>query len=228
MSAKAWRVGHHRSTLRGGLSRNRSQITSDRTAQNLLVPAINEKACTAGVSWKVDRSAEINVGYEITPPDDAQLHRSERRGIADQQRAVVHAGQSALFLTGKVVMSTSRAVLRQPESYRESHLPSGVERLQRPAALGRAVELAFLRWEKKDLQPTERFWRDSGLHVQCRGQSPRRRHGTLRRHRRQGSTQSLPRSGIPDVGRHRSPLLREGVGGTLAATRRHPWRRSRY
>ena len=62
-------------------------------------------------------------------------------------------------------MSTVRTVLRQPDTYPESHLPPGVERLQRPAALGRAVELAFLRWEKTHLQPTERFWRDFGMHV---------------------------------------------------------------
>ena len=42
-------------------------------------------------------------------------------------------------------MSYPRAVLRQPESYPESRLPPGVQPLQRPPALGRAVELAFLR-----------------------------------------------------------------------------------
>jgi hypothetical protein len=57
------------------------------------------------------------------------------------------------------------AVLRQPESYRESRLPPGVQPLRRPAALGRAVELAFLRWEKCELAPSERFWRDFGFHI---------------------------------------------------------------
>jgi hypothetical protein len=57
------------------------------------------------------------------------------------------------------------SVLRQPESYRESRLPPGVQPLRRPAALGRAVELAFLRWEKRELAPTERFWRDFGFHI---------------------------------------------------------------
>ena len=33
------------------------------------------------------------------------------------------------------------------------------------AAIGRAVELAFLRWEKRRLAPTERFWRDFGMHI---------------------------------------------------------------
>lgn len=62
-------------------------------------------------------------------------------------------------------MNKQRAVLRQPESYRESRLPPGVQRLQRPVPMGRAVELAFLRWEKKRLGPTERFWRDFGMCV---------------------------------------------------------------
>ena len=54
-------------------------------------------------------------------------------------------------------MSSHRAVLRQPESYPESRLPQNVHRLHRPVAMGRAVELAFLRWEKRDLRATERF-----------------------------------------------------------------------
>lgn len=62
-------------------------------------------------------------------------------------------------------IGAGRAVLRQPQSYKESRLPPGVESLRRPASLGRAVELAFLRWEKKDLVPTERFWRDFGFHI---------------------------------------------------------------
>ena len=41
----------------------------------------------------------------------------------------------------------------------------GVHRLTRPPALGRAVELAFLRWEKRRLAPTEAFWRDFGFHI---------------------------------------------------------------
>ena len=62
-------------------------------------------------------------------------------------------------------MKGSTAVLRQPESTPESRLPADVQRLRRPPALGRAVELAFLRWEKRRLAPTERFWRDFGFHV---------------------------------------------------------------
>ncbi|RZL89561.1 MAG: biphenyl-2,3-diol 1,2-dioxygenase [Variovorax sp.] len=57
------------------------------------------------------------------------------------------------------------AVLRQPESTPESRLPADVQRLPRPPALGRAIELAFLRWEKRRLAPTERFWRDFGFHI---------------------------------------------------------------
>lgn len=50
----------------------------------------------------------------------------------------------------------------------ESRLPPGVQRLARPPAIGRAIELAFLRWEKRDLGPTERFWLDFGLHIASR------------------------------------------------------------
>jgi len=56
-------------------------------------------------------------------------------------------------------------VLREPESQPESRLPAQVQQLQRPQPLGRAVELSFLRWEKRQLAPTERFWRDFGMHV---------------------------------------------------------------
>jgi hypothetical protein len=62
-------------------------------------------------------------------------------------------------------MVKTKAVLRQTESYRESRLPPEVQPLRRPPALGRAVELAFLRWEKRELAPTERFWRDFGFHI---------------------------------------------------------------
>jgi catechol 2,3-dioxygenase-like lactoylglutathione lyase family enzyme len=58
--------------------------------------------------------------------------------------------------------------LRRAEEVPESRLPPGVHRLPRPQAVGRAVELAFLRWEKRDLAPTERFWRDFGMHVVSR------------------------------------------------------------
>ena len=62
-------------------------------------------------------------------------------------------------------MAKAKALLRQPASYNESRLPPEVQPLRRPPALGRAVELAFLRWEKRALAPTERFWRDFGLHI---------------------------------------------------------------
>lgn len=62
-------------------------------------------------------------------------------------------------------MTRMNAVLRQPESCPQSRLPTHVQPLPRPPALGRAVELAFLRWEKRRLAPTERFWRDFGLHI---------------------------------------------------------------
>ena len=61
--------------------------------------------------------------------------------------------------------TTARAVLRQAEPHFESRLPPGVKPLSRPEAIGRAVELAFLRWEKRRLAPTEQFWRDFGMHI---------------------------------------------------------------
>jgi hypothetical protein len=62
-------------------------------------------------------------------------------------------------------MSRIQAVLRQPESFTDGRLPAPVQPLPRPRAAGRAVELAFLRWEKRALGPTERFWRDFGFHI---------------------------------------------------------------
>jgi hypothetical protein len=62
-------------------------------------------------------------------------------------------------------MASRAAVLHQPESQPESRLPASVECLLRPQPIGRAVELAFLRWEKRQLGPTERFWRDFGMHI---------------------------------------------------------------
>ena len=61
-----------------------------------------------------------------------------------------------------------RAVLRQTESTFESRLPPAVKPLPRPEPIGRAIELAFLRWEKRRLEPTERFWRDFGMHIVSR------------------------------------------------------------
>lgn len=51
------------------------------------------------------------------------------------------------------------------EEVPESKLPSSVKRLPRPPAVGRATELAFLRWEKRDLDATARFWQDFGMHI---------------------------------------------------------------
>jgi len=56
-----------RLTLRAGFSRNRGQIDSSRTAQNLLVPAIHDKALTAGLSWALDQKSELSLGYEVNP-----------------------------------------------------------------------------------------------------------------------------------------------------------------
>ena len=54
-------------TLRGGLSRNQRQITSDRTLQNLLSPAINNVAYTFGASMKLDPKSDISFSMEHNP-----------------------------------------------------------------------------------------------------------------------------------------------------------------
>ena len=59
----------------------------------------------------------------------------------------------------------NNVTLREPQSYPESRLPPGVQALRRPSPLGRAVELALLRWEKRRLEPTARFWRAFGFHI---------------------------------------------------------------
>ena len=56
-----------RFTLRAGFSRNHGQIDSARAAQNLLVPAIHDKAFTAGVSWALDPKSDLSIGYELNP-----------------------------------------------------------------------------------------------------------------------------------------------------------------
>jgi hypothetical protein len=53
--------------------------------------------------------------------------------------------------------------LRLPEATPQSRLPATVQPLPRPAAAGRAVALAFLRWQKRSLHDTERFWREFGF-----------------------------------------------------------------
>ena len=53
--------------------------------------------------------------------------------------------------------------LPPPQAFPQSRLPAEVQALSRPAAAGRAVALAFLRWQKNSLTPTERFWRDFGF-----------------------------------------------------------------
>jgi catechol 2,3-dioxygenase-like lactoylglutathione lyase family enzyme len=53
--------------------------------------------------------------------------------------------------------------LQAPNEYAESALPAGVRRLARPGGLARATQLAFLRFEKADLDEAQRFWTDFGL-----------------------------------------------------------------
>jgi len=54
-------------------------------------------------------------------------------------------------------------VLRAPPEYPESALPAHVQKLARPAALQKATQLAFLRFDKADLDQAQRFWTDFGL-----------------------------------------------------------------
>lgn len=53
--------------VRAGYSRNRSQISSDRAVQNLLVPAIHDRAWTVGLGWTISPTTSIDVGYELNP-----------------------------------------------------------------------------------------------------------------------------------------------------------------
>lgn len=57
----------------------------------------------------------------------------------------------------------SHTVLRAPPEYPESALPAHVRKLARPAALQKATQLAFLRFDKTDLDKAQRFWTDFGL-----------------------------------------------------------------
>ncbi|RZI85048.1 MAG: biphenyl-2,3-diol 1,2-dioxygenase [Rubrivivax sp.] len=54
-------------------------------------------------------------------------------------------------------------VLRAPPEYPESALPAHVRKLPRPAALQKATQLAFLRFDKTDLDEAQRFWTDFGM-----------------------------------------------------------------
>lgn len=54
-------------------------------------------------------------------------------------------------------------VLRAPPEHPESLLPPHVQKLMRPEPMHTASELAFLRFEKKNLKKAEAFWLDFGL-----------------------------------------------------------------
>lgn len=54
-------------------------------------------------------------------------------------------------------------VLRAPPEHPESALPVHVHKLARPVPLQKATQLAFLRFEKADLDEAQRFWSDFGL-----------------------------------------------------------------
>ena len=58
--------------------------------------------------------------------------------------------------------------LQCPPEYEEEHRPVHVRKLERPHALVKAQRLAFLRFGKKDLDSSERFWQDFGLETRVR------------------------------------------------------------
>lgn len=60
-------------------------------------------------------------------------------------------------------MKSYETTLAQPQSQGQSSLPPHIQVVQRPQPMGRAVELAFLMWEKKDLAKTQRFLEDFGM-----------------------------------------------------------------
>lgn len=53
--------------------------------------------------------------------------------------------------------------LQAPHEYPASQAPAHVRKLVRPTPWQKATQLAFLRFEKKDLIEAERFWNDFGL-----------------------------------------------------------------
>ncbi len=76
--------------------------------------------------------------------------------------------------------ASSRATLRTPPAYPEHALPPQVQKLERPAALVKADALAFLMFEKCNLDATENFLTDFGMstvtrsadQLQMRGNGP--------------------------------------------------------
>lgn len=76
--------------------------------------------------------------------------------------------------------ASSRATLRTPPAYPERALPPQVQKLERPAALVKADALAFLMFEKCNLDATENFLTDFGMstvtrsadQLQMRGNGP--------------------------------------------------------
>ena len=53
--------------------------------------------------------------------------------------------------------------LKAPPEYLQSNRPEHVQRLERPEAFQKAAQLAFLRFDKADLDKAQRFWIDFGL-----------------------------------------------------------------
>lgn len=53
--------------------------------------------------------------------------------------------------------------LKAPPEYPVSQAPGHVKKLVRPTPWQKATQLAFLRFDKKDLKQAERFWNDFGL-----------------------------------------------------------------
>ncbi|MES2127025.1 MAG: VOC family protein [Pseudomonadota bacterium] len=62
----------------------------------------------------------------------------------------------------------NQAHLRAPQSYAESALPPNVHKLARPSPLVKASALAFLMFEKPDLDVCEDFLKDFGMRVALR------------------------------------------------------------
>jgi long-chain fatty acid transport protein len=54
-------------TIRVGYSQNSQQIDSNNIQPNFIAPAINNKAYTAGLSWKLSEHSKLNFGYENNP-----------------------------------------------------------------------------------------------------------------------------------------------------------------
>lgn len=84
-------------TLRGGLSRNKRQIDSGRTFQNLLSPAINNVAYTFGASMKLDPKSDISFSMGHNPSQTLNGTGDSTGTNITSKTQVIRVGYQKLF-----------------------------------------------------------------------------------------------------------------------------------